>query len=90
MFKDLLHNDWLALYYITSYNVLYNGFFKTLIFRSCSWTGTELVDAVVGGCRVRAVEGTTKGEEQVARYSRTQPGKKASEDGERWRQLAVN
>jgi len=27
----LLHNDWPALHYITSYNGLYNGFFKTLL-----------------------------------------------------------
>ena len=30
-FLDLLHNDWSVLRYITSYNGLYTGFFKTLV-----------------------------------------------------------
>jgi len=31
-FLNLLHNDCSALCYITSYNGLYNGFFKTLLY----------------------------------------------------------
>jgi len=44
MFLALLHNDWSALGYITSYNELYNWFFRTLTqtsseqWQHCSWT----------------------------------------------------
>jgi len=61
----------------------------------CCWVGTDFGD-VVAGCHGktvwwwRVVEGIAEREEQVAGGSRAQPGKKASEDGERWRQLVVD
>jgi len=43
IFLYLLHKDRSALRYITSYNKLYNGFFKTLlpIYRRRSWTASN-------------------------------------------------